>query len=210
MARRPQFSDEEILTAAREVFLARGVRATTAEVAERAGVSEGTLFHHFKTKEGLFRAAVNPKLDEPEEISGLAARVGKGEVAENLEAFVTSVIESLRVRVPFLMMAWSNRSAQGIQDLICEVEPPSFRIIRLLSGYLDGEIRRGRLRRVDAEIAARGLVGSIMEYVMSEILHGAAHGLPLPAPMFVRGLVDIFLHGTSAPVPAPSRRIRRH
>ena len=133
-----------------------------------------------------------------------------GEVAENLEAFVTSVIESLRVRVPFLMMAWSNRSAQGIQDLICEVEPPSFRIIRLLSAYLDGEIRRGRLRRVDAEIAARGLVGSIMEYVMSEILHGATHGLPLPAPMFVRGLVDIFLHGTAAPVPAPSRRIRRH
>jgi AcrR family transcriptional regulator len=64
MARRPSIRDEDILEAAREIFLAKGIRATTAEVAERARVSEGILFHRFKSKEGLFRAALNPQLTE--------------------------------------------------------------------------------------------------------------------------------------------------
>ncbi len=45
---------EAILKAAAELFAARGFDATpTAEVAKAAGVAEGTIFHHFKTKDGL-------------------------------------------------------------------------------------------------------------------------------------------------------------
>jgi AcrR family transcriptional regulator len=211
MARRPQFRDEDILEAARAVFLARGVRATTAEVAERAGVSEGTIFHHFKSKEALFRAALNTTLEESSEITGLMDRVGQGSVAENLRAFVAAVIDSLRVRVPFIMLAWSNPGRDGV-SAICDLEPPGLRIVRMLAGYVDGEVRLGRIRRVDPEIVARGLVGSIFDYVMTEILHGAPHGLPLPAAMYVRGLVDVFLHGIAptpvAPPPMKRRRTR--
>ena len=56
--RPPSIDSERLLTVAREVFLERGIRATTLEVAERAGVSEGVLFHRFKSKEGLFGAAM--------------------------------------------------------------------------------------------------------------------------------------------------------
>jgi hypothetical protein len=41
MARPVTISDEQILDAARAVFTEKGPRATTAEIAERAGVSEG-------------------------------------------------------------------------------------------------------------------------------------------------------------------------
>ena len=50
MARPTVIRDEQILDAARIVFLERGVLATTAEVAQRAQVSEGSLFKRFKTK----------------------------------------------------------------------------------------------------------------------------------------------------------------
>jgi AcrR family transcriptional regulator len=45
---------ESIIAAALELFAARGYEATsTAELARVAGVSEGTIFHHFKTKDGV-------------------------------------------------------------------------------------------------------------------------------------------------------------
>ncbi len=45
---------ECILDAATQLFAAKGFEATpTAEVAKVAGVSEGTIFHHFKTKDGV-------------------------------------------------------------------------------------------------------------------------------------------------------------
>ena len=62
MARPTVIRNEAILQAARDVFLERGILATSAEVAQRAGVSEGSLFKRFKTKADLFRAAMG--LDE--------------------------------------------------------------------------------------------------------------------------------------------------
>ena len=45
---------ESILKAAKQLFAKRGFHATpTSEVAKQAGVAEGTIFHHFKTKEGI-------------------------------------------------------------------------------------------------------------------------------------------------------------
>ena len=61
--RPPTIDSEKLLAAAREVFLERGIRATTLEVAQRARVSEGSLFHRFKTKEALFRAALRLEED---------------------------------------------------------------------------------------------------------------------------------------------------
>ena len=60
-------SKERLLEVAREVFLELGIRATTLEVAMRAGVAEGTIFHRFKSKDELFWAAMR---FDPEE--GLA------------------------------------------------------------------------------------------------------------------------------------------
>jgi len=211
MARRPQFSDEDLLDAARAVFIARGPRATTAEVAERAGVSEGTIFHHFKTKEALFRAALHPKRDEPPEIAELEQRVGQGDVGENVSVFADAVLEWLRARLPLLMLAWAEADAEERQQLMCDADPVNARAVRVLAGYLEAESRLGRLRRVDSEIAARVVLGSVFDYVRADIVEGGVGGLPLPAPMFVRGLVDIFLHGMAPPSRGKKRaRARDH
>ena len=46
---------DRILAAARQVMIERGlVGATTKEIARAAGVSEGTLYNHFRNKEDLF------------------------------------------------------------------------------------------------------------------------------------------------------------
>lgn len=62
--RRPQTgTDRRILDAATEVFARHGFQgAKTLEIARTAGVSEKTLFQHFKNKEQLFADAVHPTL----------------------------------------------------------------------------------------------------------------------------------------------------
>src|SRR6185436_14978008 len=70
--RRPESRPEEILEAALHVFGEQGfARTRLEEVAKRAGVSKGTLYLYFKSKEDLFRemarACVRASLAEGEE-----------------------------------------------------------------------------------------------------------------------------------------------
>lgn len=51
-----------ILQAAFRQFEQEGVNATMESIAQEAGVAVGTLYHHFGTKEGLFRVVVDEGL----------------------------------------------------------------------------------------------------------------------------------------------------
>ncbi|MFC0189350.1 TetR/AcrR family transcriptional regulator [Fictibacillus aquaticus] len=53
----------KILEAATEIFAERGYAATsTNEIARRAGVAEGTIFRHYKTKKDLLLSIVTPTM----------------------------------------------------------------------------------------------------------------------------------------------------
>jgi AcrR family transcriptional regulator len=53
---------EAVIRAATELFARRGYSATpTSKIAQAAGVAEGTIFHHFKTKEGILVYLVTVK-----------------------------------------------------------------------------------------------------------------------------------------------------
>ncbi|BDG33056.1 TetR/AcrR family transcriptional regulator [Parageobacillus thermoglucosidasius] len=53
----------KILQAAIEMFAEKGYAATsTSEIAKKAGVAEGTIFRHYKTKKDLLLAIVTPTL----------------------------------------------------------------------------------------------------------------------------------------------------
>ena len=56
MNRPMQHRPEEILAAARSVFAEEGVRVSTARIAAAAGVSNGTLFNYFPSKQALVDA----------------------------------------------------------------------------------------------------------------------------------------------------------
>jgi AcrR family transcriptional regulator len=59
---------QALLTAARELFAVDGFQATrTEEIVQRAGLTRGALYHHFRDKEDLFRAVY-------EEVSGEVSR----------------------------------------------------------------------------------------------------------------------------------------
>jgi AcrR family transcriptional regulator len=55
---------ERIVAAATEVFAERGLEASTAEIAARAGVGEATLFRRFPTKDDLVTAIIGVQFEE--------------------------------------------------------------------------------------------------------------------------------------------------
>jgi AcrR family transcriptional regulator len=200
-----------LLAVARDVFLERGIRATTLEVAERAGVSEGVLFHRFKSKEALFSAAMDFDRELVprrvlEAIEELQASEGL-EVREAILRLATMLVEVGRVALPIMMMSWSNPQA-------CVVTPfdknrsKFAAILKALSGYFEQQMQRGKLRQLDPEVLARTLLGSVHHFVLTRIMLEGADGAAMPEGMFVRGLADLLLNGAVALEAPPPRNAR--
>src|SRR5438132_7751348 len=115
MPRTPTITQEQILSAAREVFLEKGIRATVAEVAERAGIAGGSIFKHFTTKEDLFCAAmIQGTNDEPRWFELVRRSREAPDVEAAMNAIGAEVIAFFRQILPLMMMAWSNAGASGI------------------------------------------------------------------------------------------------
>jgi AcrR family transcriptional regulator len=195
MARPATIKDETIIEAAREVFLERGIRATTAEVAERAGVSEGTVFKRFRSKTELFTAAMQSHIAEPAWFATLTERVGKGSVEQALFDVGMEMIAFFRTIMPLMMMSWSNPGPDGLPEPLRMENPPPLRALRALAGFFEAEMRAGRLRRHDPEIVARAFLGGMNSYVFFEVLLKSQVQLPLPAETYVRGLVSALWSG---------------
>jgi AcrR family transcriptional regulator len=209
MARPITISDESLLDAARAVFLEHGIRATSAEVANRAGVSEGTLFKRFRTKEQLFHAAMSVSLEDESAqfVGSLASRVGRGTLREQFEEVALLGIAFFRKIVPLHMMSWSSQSKnEGSGPYNEEGEHRALEGRRLFEGYFEGERRIGRLRNVDVSVLARTFMGAIYNFAAMEVLVGEGDPIPMPAETFVRGLVDILLRGVEG-APTPTHRM---
>ena len=190
MSRPSVITEEQILDAARGVFLERGFSATTAEVARRAGIAEGSIFKRYKTKIDLFRAAMQPAMDDPAWLNLLAAQAGT-DLRQTLVTVGLEAIEFFRQVMPLHMMSWSNPT--GMRD--SPVNAPALRALKRVTAFFEGEMRAGRLRRHDPEILARAYMGSLHNYVFYEMVFRAHDELPLPPETFLRGIVNLLYVG---------------
>jgi AcrR family transcriptional regulator len=186
-------SDAHLLEVAREVFLTRGIQATAEEVAERARVSEGTIFHRFKSKDALFRAAMRFDPDAlPAFVEGLARRVGKGDLRERLVHFANRMLELGRTAVPVMMMSWSNPTGEyGLEKMVSRKDGYQ-RAFRAVRDLFTRELAARSLREDKAELLARIFMGSLHHYCMSELFTGASSSSQSRA-QFTEGLVDVLL-----------------
>ncbi len=198
MARPTTISDEQILEAARAVFLEEGVNASTATIARRAGVSEGTIFKRFATKEALFFTALGVP-PPPAWLLALEATAGQGEVVENVARIAEQLIDYLKQVIPRLMLLWSSRTFP--KDMMPKFdELPRVKALRALTAFFNREMELGRIRQGDPEIYARMLMGTLFEFVSSAVMGLASSRGPTPAA-FSRGLARTLWEGI-APLPA--------
>jgi AcrR family transcriptional regulator len=191
--RPPTIAAEKLLDVAREVFLELGVRATTLEVAGRAGVSEGAIFHRYKTKEALFRAAMRfDEEDFPRLLSGALEKMQGLELDDALFQLASSILEIGKVALPLMMMAWSNPGRSDGELPLHKNRLHYRKVFQQFAVYCEAQMEAGKLRPLDAEIFARAFIGSLHNYCMARLL---ADEPAVPEGMYVRGLIDLFLRG---------------
>lgn len=191
--RPPVISNERLLDVAREVFLESGIRATTAEVAARAGIAEGTIFVRFRSKADLFREAMRVDPDRPMTfVEALPSLAGTGDLREHLVAFAERLLEYGRVGLPVMMMSWSNPDGPLCEKPASERSARYRRTLATLEAFFATEMKKGRIRKGDTEVLARMLLGSLLHYCMIEVVAGERIGKHGDAE-FARHTVDTLL-----------------
>jgi AcrR family transcriptional regulator len=211
MARgRPRlFDSSALLTAAREVFLRRGLHATTEEVAARAGVSEGLLYHRFGNKERLFREAMElPAGSRPECLEALGAESGV-DVREVLQRTALGLIEWGMMEMPLLMMSWSNRDNPSIQSRLEAANDPPLHEHRAVRDYLSRMRTRGALvPDTDADAMALAFLGGVRGFVFLRVVYGARRARQAQTPQAFAGALARLMV-PERPVEKPTGRPRR-
>jgi len=165
----------QILDGAREVFLARGFDAASmGEIARRAGVSKGTLYVYFDSKEQLFEAITH-------EACALQAKgvfsFDPGD--HDVEAVLTRVGRSF---VKFLCRPGAMsplRTVIAISERMPEIgrkfyETGPMQGVATLRGYLEGEVAAGNLAIEDCEVAAAQFLDSCHSTIFKPLLFNAA------------------------------------
>ncbi len=182
MPRPPKITNEEILAAAREVFLAQGESGSTLEIAEKAGISEASIFKRFSTKQALFLAAIGIS-ETPQYVKLLSGQTPTAEIRSELTEICTQMVEFYQQVMPrVIMMMTQTKSA--LPPLV----PPPLRDSQLFAGYLERAIDRGLLKPCDSMTVAHAIVGAIHNYVMTQTI---ATKIPFPLPFLLPNLKSI-------------------
>ncbi len=192
MARPTTIRDEDILDAARAVLLEAGWSATSADVAKRAGVSEGTVFNRFKSKDELFHRAIVGTA-APIWLARLPARIGASTFEEQVTEIAHDGIAFFRVLIPFIMLGWSNQPGSFHRDIPVETGPIGG--LKRVGAYFAEEMKLGRVATHDPEVVARVFVGALWNFVSMELMFEAQKHLPMPETTYVRSMVRLMFEG---------------
>ncbi|KAB1076046.1 TetR/AcrR family transcriptional regulator [Methylobacterium planeticum] len=184
----------QILDGARAVFLASGFDgASMGEIARTAGVSKGTLYVYFDSKEALFEALTLEEkrglaeslfrldVDDPD-VRAVLTRLGQTYLAEMMRpehvAVIRMVIGATEKFPRFGQAFYEAGPAQGAARL---------------TRYLTAQIAAGRLRDCDAPLAARHFLHLCQAGLLTRLLFAAGEaGTAAETGHQVREAVRVF------------------
>ena len=162
--RPPAGGKEAILSAAGELLRERGIgRLTTREVAQKAGVSEASVFYHYGDRTGLltavFEDGMRPLQAVGQEggIAGLDRREALTRLGRALERFLDGALPVMNASQSDVELRDAMTGYMGEHDL------GPHRGVQVLGGYLRAEQKAGRVRSdIDADAVALTFVGACL------------------------------------------------
>ena len=166
MARPPKISNEEILLAARQVFLEEGIGASTVAIAEKAGISEASIFKRFSTKQALFLAAMGVTV-EPDWVKALAKKVPTAAVKAELIELCEQMLGLYQEVLPRMLMVMSQGK---LYQTAPNIMPPPIHHKRLLANFIARAMGKGYLRRGNPDTIAAMIVGTLLNSVVAQIM----------------------------------------
>jgi AcrR family transcriptional regulator len=202
--RRKEARPAELMASALELFVEKGFAGTRLEdVAARAGVSKGTLYLYFGSKEALFKAVVQ---------EGIVPILEQG--AGLVDAFEGSTAELLRVMIGEWWQRIGNTHLAGVPKLMIS-EAGNFPelaiyyhnavIVRgrdLMRRTLQRGIASGEFRAVDIETAIDVIFAPVLMMLVWRHSMGACCGNQHDPQAYLQSHLDLTLGGLVAPARA--------
>jgi len=206
--RRKDARPSEILAAALETFVEHGYAATRLEeVARRAGVTKGTLYIYFESKEALFkevvRANVVPMLTTAEQLAADRSASPEALLHQLVTAWWCAMGPSGLGGLPKLVMSEAANFPELAQFWYGEVVQ---RGRRVFAQVIERGVEAGAFRPVDVDLAVRLILAPVLMASIWKHSFHACERESFAVEPFLGTSVDIFLRGITVPPPARDGR----
>lgn len=198
--RRPKARPEEILDAARQVFIEHGyARAKLEDVARHAGVSKGTVYLYFDSKETLFREMVRAKVVAPLAQAEALVRDHEGTCRELLVLVITGMYRRMRqdqmVGISRVVLAELRNFPELARFYFDEV---ILRARHLMEEVLARGVASGEFRPVATGFGPRGLCSLLVHTCQTQSFFQSFDPDSMSDEVALEGLIDLYLHGVLA------------
>ena len=195
--RRKDARPEELVAAALEVFVERGYEGTKlADVARRAGVTNGTIYLYFENKEALFKAVVRQTIVPVIAQGEALARSFTGSARDLLEQLVREywrlVGETALAGIPKLMMAEAATFPELTRFYYDEVVARGH---RLMAGVIERGVTNGEFRPVDVMLAAKLAMSPLMHATVVRRAFASCMPEGFNVQAYLDTHIDLYLHG---------------
>jgi AcrR family transcriptional regulator len=193
---------DQILDAAMVCFASAGFRGTTTrEIAGRVGITEAALYRHFPSKEALYVAIIERKMEGADPALAIAEAAARGDDAAVFGGLARRLIEGIDADPAFIrILLFTALEGHSLAE-------PFFasRVARLrefLTAYVARRIREGAFRAVDPVLAGRAFLGTVVDYATARVVFRQHAAYPYSTDEAVETFVSLFLRGIEAAAPA--------
>ncbi len=143
----PQTTRARILETALECFLSSGYEQTSvARICERSGVSNGTLFHHFPTKEAIADALYLESIAEFQEGLWLLLAETPRSLREAVRGVIAHQVEWIEANVDRARFVYMRGTLDGDSPGYGELEEMNNRLAMAYRAFLEPLLERGQVR----------------------------------------------------------------
>ena len=195
--RRKEARPAELIAAALDLFVERGFAATRLDdVAAAAGVSKGTLYLYFDSKEALFRAAIEqnilPVIEQAEDVVAQHA----GSAVDLLGGLVRGWWASVGATKAGDVLKLIVTEARNFPDVAAYYnESVVERAKRLVIQVLEFGIHAGEFRPVDTVMAFHAIFSPAMMLIIWRHSLGACCGEGLDPDRYLAFSLELMLDG---------------
>ncbi|MCK4236877.1 MAG: TetR/AcrR family transcriptional regulator [Candidatus Krumholzibacteria bacterium] len=186
---------QEIIRAAMDVFARNGFGgSTTRKIAERAGISEATIYSHFKNKEELYSAIIDEKLQESEPLYYPLEAMKNKDDHRVFAKIVSNFMHCYNEDTTFLrLLLFSALEGHELAGMF--VAGPMRRFYEFVALYIRERTDEGAYNRVNPEIASRCLVGMVNYFILLREIYGDETLQSIELKEAIESMVNIFCRG---------------
>jgi len=198
--RRSDERPDEVMDAALDLFMKNGFAATRVEdIARHAGVSKGTIYLYFDTKEaileGLVRRAIVPIVERSEAM----AQSMPGDPVMTIRMMISMVAQRVSdprlFAIPRLILTEAGNFPEIAQTYRNEVIERGFRVLESL---LKQGMEQGLFRPIEPRLAIRNIAGPVIAQALLANVFGAEEDVTIDPQQFVESHLNILFNGLLA------------